>query len=155
MDFSAQLDQLQQRAAQAKQAAQAAASESREQRRQRIDQAKVDVDHAAKDAQQEQSAAAASARGKWAQLKADAAAKMDDLQAKMDKRADQLDARIAANQADGPRPTPRTPSTLPPGRWTACGWRCWDAIDAPPTPTSSSGQRAPSLHRRHRATTTV
>jgi hypothetical protein len=34
-------------------------------------------------------------------MRADAAAKVDDLQAKMDKWADQLDARIAANQADG------------------------------------------------------
>jgi hypothetical protein len=61
----------------------------------------VEVDQAATDAQQEASAAAASARGKWAQMKADAAAKVDDLQAKMDTWADQLDARIAANQADG------------------------------------------------------
>jgi hypothetical protein len=69
MDFSGQLDDLQQRAAKAKQAAQAAATESREQLRQRIDQAKVDVNLAAKDAQQDASAAAASARSKWAQLK--------------------------------------------------------------------------------------
>jgi hypothetical protein len=48
MDFSTQLDDLQQRAANAKQAAQAAVSESRDQLRQRIDQAKVDVDLAAK-----------------------------------------------------------------------------------------------------------
>ena len=53
MDFSSQLDDLQRRAAEAKQAAQAAVSESREQLRQRIDQAKVDVDLAAKDARQQ------------------------------------------------------------------------------------------------------
>jgi hypothetical protein len=52
MDFSAKLDDLQQRAAHAKAAAQAAVSESREQLRQRIDQAKVDLDLAAKDARQ-------------------------------------------------------------------------------------------------------
>jgi hypothetical protein len=113
----------------------------------------VEVDQAATDAQQEASVAAASARGKWAQMKADAAAKVDDLQAKMDTWADQLDARIAANQADGAEP--RTPSTLPRGRWTTRGWRCWTPSTPAPTPTSSSGQRAPSLHRRHRATTTV
>jgi hypothetical protein len=62
MDLSDKLDQLQQRAAEAKSAAQAAACESRDQFRQRIDQAKVDVDLAAKDAQQDASAAAASAR---------------------------------------------------------------------------------------------
>jgi hypothetical protein len=51
MVFSGQLDDLQQRAAKAKSAAQAAATESRDQLRQRIDQAKVDVNLAAKDAQ--------------------------------------------------------------------------------------------------------
>jgi hypothetical protein len=48
MDFSAKLDDLQQRAADAKAAAQAAESESRQQLRQRIDQARVDVDLAAR-----------------------------------------------------------------------------------------------------------
>jgi hypothetical protein len=99
MDFSAKLDDLQQRAAHAKAAAQAAGSESREQLRQRIDQAKVDV--AAKDARQQAGEAAASARSTWAQMKADAAAKLDDFEAKMDRRADQRDAKLAARQADG------------------------------------------------------
>ena len=101
MDFSARLDDLQQHAAHAKAAAQAAVSESREQLRQRIDQAKVDLDLAAKDARQQVGEAAASARSKWAQMKADAAAKLDDFDAKMDRRADQRDAKLAARQADG------------------------------------------------------
>jgi hypothetical protein len=101
MDFSAKLDDLQQRAAGAKAAAEAAVSESREQLRQRIDQAKVDVDLAAMDARQQVGEAAASGRSKWAQVKADAAAKLDDLDAKMDRRADQRDAKLAARQADG------------------------------------------------------
>src|SRR4030095_5042734 len=87
MDFSARLDELQQHAAQAKQAAQAAVTESREQLRQRIDQAKVDVDLAAEDARQEVRAATASARGKWAQMKADAAARVDDVQDTENRRA--------------------------------------------------------------------
>jgi hypothetical protein len=66
MDFSSQLDDLQQRAANAKTSAQAAVTGSREQLRQRIDQAKVDVDLAAKDARQDASAAADTARSKWA-----------------------------------------------------------------------------------------
>jgi len=101
MDFSAKLDDLQQRAAHAKAAAQAGVSESRDQLRQRIDQTKVDVDLAAKDARQQVDDAAASARSKWAQMKADTAAKLDDFDAKMDRRADQLDAKLAARQADG------------------------------------------------------
>jgi hypothetical protein len=76
-------------------------SESREQLRQRIDQAKVEVDLAAKDARQQVGEAAASARSEWAQMKADAAAKLDDFEAKMDGRADQRDARLGARQADG------------------------------------------------------
>jgi len=100
MDFSAQLDALQQHVAQARSAVQAAASESREQLRQRIDQAQVDIDLAAKDAQEQAEQAADRARGKWAQLKVDAAAKMDNVQAKIDKRAQQLDAKLAANAAD-------------------------------------------------------
>jgi hypothetical protein len=101
MDFSTKLDDLQQRAAHAKAAAQAAVSESREQLRQRIDQARVDADLAAKDARQQVGEAAASARSMWAQMKADAAAKLDDFEAKMDRRADQNDAKVAGRQADG------------------------------------------------------
>ena len=101
MDFSAKLDDLQQRAADAKAAAQAAVSESRQQLRQRIDQARVDADLAAKDARQDVQAATDTARSTWAQMKADAAAKLDDFEAKMDRRADEHDAKIAARQADG------------------------------------------------------
>ena len=101
MDFSTQLDDLQQRAAEAKTSAQAAVSESREKLRRRIDQAKVEVDQKATDARQDAGAAADDARSKWAQLKADTAAKLDDFDAGMDRRADQLDAKLAASQADG------------------------------------------------------
>ena len=88
------LTRLQQRAAEAKAAAQAAASESHEQLRQRIDQARVDVDLAAMDARQQEGEAAASTRSKWAQMKADAAAKLDDVEATMD-QADGAEADAA------------------------------------------------------------
>jgi hypothetical protein len=39
--------------------------------------------------------------GSGPQLKADAAARMDDFEAKVDRRADQRDAKVAARQADG------------------------------------------------------
>src|SRR5512132_4292721 len=45
--------------------------------------------------------AASVARAWPAQLKADTAAKLDDLDARMDRRADQLDAKVAAGQAEG------------------------------------------------------
>ena len=41
------------------------------------------------------------ARSRWAQLKADTAAKLDDIDASMDRRADRLDAKVAASQAEG------------------------------------------------------
>jgi hypothetical protein len=40
------------------------------------------------------------AESKWAQMKADAAARREDIKAKIDKRADQLDAKAAAADAD-------------------------------------------------------
>jgi len=101
MDFSSQLDDLQQRATQAKTSAQAAVSESGDQLRWRIGQAKVDVDQKATKAKQDARAAAADARSRWAEVKADVAAKLDAFDAKMDRRADQLDAKVAASQADG------------------------------------------------------
>jgi glycerol-3-phosphate dehydrogenase len=55
---------------------------------------------AVKDAKQQAGEAAASAHGKWAQMKADAAARMDDVKAKIDSRNRQLDAKAAASDAD-------------------------------------------------------
>jgi hypothetical protein len=100
MDFSERLDTLQQRVAAAKTAVQAAATESREQIGKRIDQAQVDLDLGVKNAQQQAEQAADSARTKWAQMRADAAAKMEDAKAKIDKRSRQLDAKAAARDAD-------------------------------------------------------
>jgi hypothetical protein len=76
-------------------------SESREQLRQRTEQAKAEVDQKATDTRRDVQAATDKARSTWAQLKADAAAKLDDFDAKMDRRADQRDAKLAARQADG------------------------------------------------------
>jgi hypothetical protein len=80
MDFSARVDELQQRVTATKSAVQAAATESRDQLRQRIDQAQQDAKDAQQRAQQRTDQTADRARGKWAQMKADAAAKMDDIQ---------------------------------------------------------------------------
>jgi hypothetical protein len=114
MDFSGQLD-LRQRAAKARSAAQAAVSESREQLRQRIDQAKVDVDLAGKDARQQVDAAAADARSKWAQMKADAAAALDYASWTVDNARlavlDAIDARAYAYVID-PHPA-RSPRGSP------------------------------------------
>ena len=99
MDFSAQLDELAKRAAEAKASVQAAATESRDKLRQRIDQAQVDANLAIEDAQQQAGEATDRARSKRVEMKADAAAKMGDVKAKIDKRTDQIDAKMAVQDA--------------------------------------------------------
>ena len=77
-----------------------AATESRAQLKQQIDQARVDVELARKDGKEQVGSAADRAQSKWTQLKSDVSAKMDELKTRADKRADQLDAKVAGNDAD-------------------------------------------------------
>src|SRR5436190_14260799 len=100
MDFSERLDALQQRVAAAKADVQAAATESREQLGKRIDQAQVDLDRAVENAQQQAGQATDRARTKWAQMRADAEANRADVKAKIDKRTREMDAKVAARDAD-------------------------------------------------------
>ena len=100
MDFSAKFDDLQRRVADAQAAAQAAATESRDQLKQRIHQAQDDVEVAVDDTKQQAGVAADEARSKWAQMMADAAARREDVKAKIDKRTRELDAKSAAKEAD-------------------------------------------------------
>jgi hypothetical protein len=99
MDFSAQFDDLEKRVAEAKAAARSAAAESRDQLKGRIHQAQGDVEQTVEESKQQASQAAGEARSKWAQMKADAAARRDDVKAKIDKRNRQLDADVAADEA--------------------------------------------------------
>jgi chromosome segregation ATPase len=99
-DFYTRLDDLQQRVATARSAVHAAAAESDAQLRQRIDRAQADLNQSVENARQQVSQAADSARAKWAQMKADAAAKMSDVKANIDKRTRQVDAKVAAAEAD-------------------------------------------------------
>jgi hypothetical protein len=100
MNYSERLDTLQQRVTAAKAAVQDAGRESREQLRQRIDQAQADVDRATDSARQRADQAGADARSKWAQMRADAATKAEDVKGKIDKRNRELDAKAAAKDAD-------------------------------------------------------
>ena len=52
------------------------------------------------DTKQQADEAVDRAQSKWAQMTADAAARREDIKAKIDKRADQLDATAAAPDAD-------------------------------------------------------
>ena len=97
MDFSSQLDGLQHQVADAKTGVQVAATESRDQLRQRIDKAQADQNRVTKDSQR---SAEAPASSKWKQMRTDAAAKMADVQARIDSRTGQIDADMAATDAD-------------------------------------------------------
>jgi hypothetical protein len=100
MNYSERLDELQQHVTVTKTAVQAAAAESREQIEKRIGQAQAGLDQTAKETQPPIEPQADSARAKWAQIRADAAAKMEDAKAKIDKRNRQMDAKTAATGAD-------------------------------------------------------
>jgi hypothetical protein len=100
MDLAAQFEALQKRTSEATSAVRAATTEPREQVWQRIDQAQVDVNVTLTDAKQQPGQAANRAPSKWAQMKADAAAKREDVKSKIDKRADRLDASTAAAEAE-------------------------------------------------------
>ncbi|HEX6877841.1 MAG TPA: hypothetical protein VF165_19430, partial [Nocardioidaceae bacterium] len=81
MDYSAKLDALQRSAEKARSDARAAATETQDQLKQRIDQAEVDVNLGVTVAKQRVGEAADRAQSKWAQMKVDASAKMDDIKA--------------------------------------------------------------------------
>jgi hypothetical protein len=95
MDLAAQFEALQKQAAEASSAVQAATTESRDQLKQRADQAHTD-----KEARHQADQAAGSTEGKWAELKADVAARMDALKARIDNRPGRADARAAEADAD-------------------------------------------------------
>lgn len=77
-----------------------AVTESREQLKKRIDQAQVHLDQAVKNAHERGEQAGAGVHSKWAEMRADAAAKREDVRAKINKRTRQLDAKVAASDAD-------------------------------------------------------
>jgi hypothetical protein len=58
------------------------------------------MDQTLKDAKQQAGQATDQAETKWAQMKADASAKLANVQVKVQRRNDQLDARVAGSDAD-------------------------------------------------------
>src|SRR6185436_1084600 len=99
-DFDQRLEGLQHRVVAAKSAVKTAAAESDAQLRHRIERAQADLDQSVEAARHEVAQAGDSAKAKWAQVKADAAAKMRDTKASIDKRTSQMDAKVAAHDAD-------------------------------------------------------
>ena len=99
MEFSEKLDDLQRRVDDVKSSVSAAAAEDHAQIKRRIDKAQADVDAATKDAKQQAARAGEEAGATWAQMKADASTKMTDFKAHVEKRANQVDAKLAAQDA--------------------------------------------------------
>ncbi len=100
MDLASKLEHLRTRVDDTITTVRAAADENRQQIKQRIDKAQVDANLALKDTEQKAGQAASAAQSKWAQMKADAAAKMAEAKAKIDKRGDQIDASMAETDAE-------------------------------------------------------
>ena len=100
MDFTAQLDTLKKRVDDTISATRSAAAEDRTKLEQRIQKAEVDANLALKDTEQKAGAAKDRAASKWAQAKVDAAAKMDDVKAKIAKRNQLMNADAAAADAE-------------------------------------------------------
>jgi hypothetical protein len=99
-DFYNRLDALQRRVASTMTAVHAAAAESDAQLKQRIDRAQAELDKSVEDTRRQLTQASVSVRATWAELKAEAAARMRDVKANIDKRMLQLDTKGAAKEAD-------------------------------------------------------
>jgi DNA repair exonuclease SbcCD ATPase subunit len=100
MSISEQVDTLQQRTAALKSSADQARHETAEQIKARIDQTKADI-AANQDALKAQAGQAAEhAQSQWKSMKADAAAKTQDLHDRIDRQRYERDAKKAERQAE-------------------------------------------------------
>ena len=100
MDFNARIDDLQERVTAVKTSVDAAAHETHEQLSQRIDEAHAEADRELRQAKQDASADSDQARDSWDKARTDAQARVADLKAKAKRRADEVDANMAASDAD-------------------------------------------------------
>ena len=94
------VDALQKQVTHLKDAADQAREETSAQVRARIEQAKADAAADQEPARDEAGRAAGRGHGQWQSMKADAAAKMQDLHGRMGRQRDQLDANMAEDDAD-------------------------------------------------------
>ena len=93
MDFSAKLDTLQQHVTETRADAEAAAKESKDRVQHRIEHAQAELNKEANEAK-------TSAHNKWAQMKLDHHARMQDLRTKIEHQNAQFDAAAAKGNAD-------------------------------------------------------
>ena len=100
MNVSDQVDALQQRAAELKSSFDAARQETNDQVKARIDNLKAGIATRQDAAKQKAEQAADRTQGQWRSLKADAAAKRADVQARIDRKRDERDAKRAEDDAE-------------------------------------------------------
>jgi hypothetical protein len=94
-------DALQKQVTHLKDAADQAREETSAQVRARIEQAKADVAADQEPAREGAGQAADRGHGQWESMKADAAAKMQGLHGRMGRKRDELDAKMAEDDAEG------------------------------------------------------
>ena len=95
MDLLTQFEDLEQHTSDGLTQVKAATNESRQQLEERIERAQGDLL-----AEPRVGKAPDETQSKWAQMKADASTKMEDIKAKIDKRNEKIDADMAATDAD-------------------------------------------------------
>lgn len=100
MNVSDQVDALQQRAAELKSSFDAARRETNEQVKTRINTLKADIAARQDGARDKAAQAAGRTQSQWQSLKADAAAKRADLQARIDRQRDERDVKRAEEDAE-------------------------------------------------------
>ncbi len=100
MSVSEQVDALQQRAAELKSSAAQARHETDEQIKARIDKTKADIAARQDAVKAKAGQAARHAQSQWKSMKADAAAKTQDLRDRMDRQRDERDVKKAERQAE-------------------------------------------------------
>ena len=100
MDVADQIDTLQKRAADVKSSFEQARHETNEQVKARLDQAKADIAARQSAAKQKAGQAASRAQSQWKSMRADAAAKMQDLQDRIARKRDQHDVKMAEEDAE-------------------------------------------------------
>jgi hypothetical protein len=142
MDFSAKLENLQAKVDNVVASVRAAAAEDRDQLKQRVDQAQDDANKAVADAKQRTDEAADRAQSKWAQMKADAAARREDIKAKSTSGPISWTPRLQPTTQTGPRRTQPTPSTTPSWLSPTHNWQC--STRSTRAPTQTNGPRSPA-----------
>jgi hypothetical protein len=100
MSISDQIDALQKRAADLKSSFEQSKKETNAQVKERLGKAKADIEARQDDVKEKADQATGHAKGQWAAMKADAAARMTAFQAKIDRQRDEHDAKVAERDAE-------------------------------------------------------